>query len=184
MHPGPTFRGGLNVWTADVGGVDGGGGVCEAGRAGGRGKGGVGVGCVGMWVVCVGGRRMKESGREGEGGEEATNSVEPWNSHKQSLFFLAWLVTFTEIEKVLTRCLSYRHCRDCFNVLQNHTFRQYFLPMCLLVVAVSLGINTRLKHCYLAVLMNTIGTALSILCISIVHWAPAHFGITCFCLYD
>ena len=26
---------------------------------------------------------MKESGREGE---EATNSAEPWNTHKQSLF--------------------------------------------------------------------------------------------------
>ena len=53
VHPVPTFRGGLNVWTAEVGGGDGGGGVCEAGRAGGREMGGVGVGCVGMWVVCV-----------------------------------------------------------------------------------------------------------------------------------
>ena len=40
-----------------------------------------------------------------------------------------------QLEKVLTRCLSFRQCRDCFNVLQNHTFRQYVLPMCLLVVA-------------------------------------------------
>ena len=62
-------------------------------------------------------------------------------------------------------CLSFRHCRDCFNVLQNHTFRQKIIPMCFLVVAVSLGIKTRLKQCHLVVLMNT-----------------AHFGITCFCL--
>ena len=87
-----------------------------------------------------------------------------------------------QLEKVLTRCLSFRHCRDCFNVLQNHSFRQYFLPMCLFVVAVSLGIKTRLKQCHLVVLMNTIGTVLSILCISIVTWASAHFVITCFCL--
>ena len=87
-----------------------------------------------------------------------------------------------QLEKVLTRCLSFRHCRDCFNVLQNHTFRQYFLPMCLLVVAVSLGIKTRLKQCHLVVLMNTIGTVFSILCISIVTWASAHFDISCFCL--
>ena len=131
--------------------------------------------------MCVwggrGGRR-----KEGEGGEEATDSVAPLNSHKQSFFFLTWLVTFTELQKVLKCCLSFRHCRDCFTVLQNHTFRQHFLPMCLLVVAVSLGIKTRLKQCYLVVLMNTIGTVLSILCISIVNWASAHFGITCFCL--
>ena len=87
-----------------------------------------------------------------------------------------------QLEKVLTRCFSFRHCRDGLNVLQNHTFRQYFLPMCLLVVAVSLGIKTRLKQCHLVVLMNTIGTVLCILCISIVTWASAHFGITCFCL--
>ena len=41
------------------------------------------------WVVCVGGGRRKEGGMEGEGGEEATDSIEPQNSHKQSLFF--WL---------------------------------------------------------------------------------------------
>ena len=70
---------------------------------------------------------------------------------------------------------------DCFFVLQNHTFRQYFLPMCLLVVAVSLGIKTRLKQCHLVVLMNTMGTVHSILCISIVIWASEHFGISCFC---
>ena len=134
VHPGPTFRGGLNVWTAGVGGSDGGGGVCEAGgRAGGREKGGVGVDCVGIGGVC---RRRKEE-RRWEG-EEAIDSIEPQNSRKQSLFFLAWLVTFTELEKVLTRCFSYRHCRDGFNVLQNHTFRQSFLPICILVVAVSL----------------------------------------------
>ena len=37
---------------------------CVAGRAGGRGRGGVGVGCVGMGGVCGG----EEGGREGEGG--------------------------------------------------------------------------------------------------------------------
>ena len=87
-----------------------------------------------------------------------------------------------QLEKVLTRCLSFKHCRDCFFVLQNHTFRQYFLPLCLLVVAVSLGIKTKLRQCYLVVLMNTTRTVFSILCISIVTWASAHFGISCFCL--
>ena len=133
--------------------------ACEAGRAGGRGRRGVGVGCVGMGGVCgrEGGGK-KEGGREGEGCEEATDSIEPQNSHKQSFFFLAWLVTFTELERVLKCYLSFRHCRDCFNVLQKHTFRQYFLPMCLFVVAVSLGTKTRLKQCHLVVLMNTMGT--------------------------
>ena len=96
------------------------------GKEGGRGE-GAGVGCVSLGGVCVwegrGGRR-----KEGEGGEEATDSVEPQNSHKQSFFFLAWLVTFTELQKVLKCCLSFRHCHDCFNVLQNHTFRQYSFP--------------------------------------------------------
>ena len=36
----------------------------------------------------MGGER-KGGGREGEGGEEATDSIEPQNSHKQSFFF--WL---------------------------------------------------------------------------------------------
>ena len=67
-----------------------------------------------------------------------------------------------QLEKVLTRCLSVRHCRDCFFVLQNHPFRQFLLPRCLLVVAVSLGIKTRLKQCDLVVFMSTIGTVLSI----------------------
>ena len=31
-----------------------------------------------------------------------------------------------QLEKVLTRCLSFRHCRDCFFVLQNHTFSSVF----------------------------------------------------------
>ena len=49
-------------WVGDYGG----GGVCEAGRAGGRVKGGVGVGCVGMGGVCGGeGRKKGGRGREG-----------------------------------------------------------------------------------------------------------------------
>ena len=138
------------------------------------------MGCVGMGGVCVGGERRREGGREGEGGEEATDGTEPQNSHKQSFFWFR--SSFAQNSEKLSRCLSYRHCRDCFNVLQNHTFREYFLPMCLLVVAVPHGIKTRLKQCHLVVLMNTIGTVLSILCISIVTWASAHFDITCFCL--
>ena len=125
-----------------------------------------GVGCVGMGGVC---------GRE----REVRRQLTAWNlrthTSNPSFFFLAWLVTFTELEKHLKCCLSFRHCRD-------HTFRQYFLPLCLLVVAVSLGTKTRLKQCRLVVLMNTVGTVLSILCISIVNWTSAHFGITCFCL--
>ena len=58
---------------------------CLAGRAGGREKGGVGVGMGGVCVGGGGGRR-KEGGGEGEGGrEKATYSIEPQNSHKQSL---------------------------------------------------------------------------------------------------
>ena len=49
-------------WVGDYGG----GGVCEAGRAAGRVKGGVGVGFVGMGGVC-GRERMKEGGRGREG---------------------------------------------------------------------------------------------------------------------
>ena len=62
VYPGPTLSGGLNVWVGDCGG----GGACEAGRAGGRVKGGVGMGCVGMGGVCgrVGGK--KEGWRERE----------------------------------------------------------------------------------------------------------------------
>ena len=165
-------------WVVDYGG----GGACEAGRAGGRVKGGVGVGCVGRGGVCGrGGGGKKEEGRE----REVRRQLTAWNirTHTSNpFFFLAWLVTFTESEKVWKCCLSFRHCRDCFNVLQNHTFRLYFLPMCLLAVAVSLGSKTRLKQCHLVVLMNTIGTVLCILCISIVTWASAHFGISCFCL--
>ena len=114
---------------------------------------------------------------EGEGGEEATDSLEPQTSHKQSFFFLAWLVTFTELEKVLKCCLSFRHCRDCFNVLQNHTFRQYFLPMCLLVVAVILGTETRLKQDNLLALMSTVGPqhSLHLHC----YLNTAHPGTTC-----
>ena len=98
----------------------GGGGACEAGRERGRGRRGVGVGCV-----SVGG------GVCGEGEAGGGRSEREVRKHKQ--FFLAWLVTFTELEKVLKCCLTFRHCRDCFNVLQNHTFRHYFLPVCLLV---------------------------------------------------
>ena len=59
---------------------------CVAGRAGGREKGGVGLGCMGMGGVCGWGRREEEGGGEGEGGgERATDSIEPQNSHKQSL---------------------------------------------------------------------------------------------------
>ena len=54
----------LNVWTAGVGGDYGGGGACEAGRAGGRVMGGVGVGCVGMGGVCGRGGWRKEGGWE------------------------------------------------------------------------------------------------------------------------
>ena len=39
-----------------------------AGCRGGRGRRGVGVGCVGMGGVCGRGGRRKEGGREGEGG--------------------------------------------------------------------------------------------------------------------
>ena len=52
----------------------------------GRGRRGVGVGCVVMGGVCGGGGRRKDGGRRGEGGGEgATDSIEPKNSHKQSL---------------------------------------------------------------------------------------------------
>ena len=62
-----------------------------AARGGGRGRRGVGVCCVGMGGVCgrVEEKRMREGGREGEGGEEASDSIEHQNSHKQSFFF--WL---------------------------------------------------------------------------------------------
>ena len=46
---------------------------------------------------------------------------------KKQPFFLACLVTFTELEEVLTRCLSFRHFRDYCDVLQNYALRQYFL---------------------------------------------------------
>ena len=116
-------------------------------------------------MVCVGGGKRKEGGKK-EGGRkrEERENIRTLTSFA---FSLAWLVTFTELEKVLKCCLSFRHCRDCFSVLQNHTLRQHFLPMCLLMVAVSIGIETRLKQCYLVVLMNTTGTVLSILCICI-----------------
>ena len=83
-----------------------------------------------MWalVVCVGdvGGGKKEGGRE-----EATDIIEHLNSHKQ-YFFSGLARHFHSIKKVLTHCLSYRHCHDSLNALQNHTFRKYFL-------AVSLG---------------------------------------------
>ena len=88
-----------------------------------------------------------------------------------------------QLEKVLTRLpLVQDTVATALIWLQHHTFRQYFLPMCLLVVAMSLGIKTRLKQCHFVVLMNTTGTVFSILCISNVTWASAHFGISCFCL--
>ena len=52
------------------------------------------------WVLCVGGRggRRKEGGGEGEGeGQRATDSIEPQNSHKQSL--LSSLVRLFHIRK-------------------------------------------------------------------------------------
>ena len=48
-------------------GCDGGGGACEAGREGGRGRRGVGVGvlCEHGWCVCVGRERREEEGWRG-----------------------------------------------------------------------------------------------------------------------
>ena len=69
-------------------------------------KGGVGVGCVGMGGVC-GWRRGEEGGRKGRGREEerATDSIEPQNSHKQSI--LSGLVRhFHRIGKSFEFCLS------------------------------------------------------------------------------
>ena len=78
-----------------------------AGRRGGRVKGG--VGCVG------GGGERKEGGRaRGMEEERATDSMEPQNSHKQSLF--SGLVRhFRRIGKSFEFCLSCRH-RNNFEV--------------------------------------------------------------------
>ena len=70
VHPGPTFRGGLNVRTAGVGGGDGGGGVWLEGQEEGRREGLEWV--VWAWVACVGGGEAggeggREEGREREG---------------------------------------------------------------------------------------------------------------------
>lgn len=85
-------------------------------------------------------------------------------------------VTFTSPLSDMLQVLSLlsfniRLRSDCFHghdVLQNYVLRQLILPTCLLVVAVILGIKTRLKHGYLLSLMNTTGTILSIVFISIV----------------
>ena len=75
-----------------VGGAGGGGGVWLGGKEEGRRR-GVGVGCVGMGGVC-GGRR------EGEGGGRGGNRQHRTSELSQAiLFFLAWIVTFTELEK-------------------------------------------------------------------------------------
>ena len=50
------------------------------------------------WVVCVGGSRRK-GGREGRGREEATDSIEHQNSHKQSFFFSGLARHFHRIRK-------------------------------------------------------------------------------------
>ena len=67
VHPGPTFRGGLNVRTAGVGGGDGGGGVCAwVGRRMEEGSGRSGL-CGHGWCVWVGGGREEEGGMGREG---------------------------------------------------------------------------------------------------------------------
>ena len=63
---------------------DGGGGACSwMVRREGKERSRSGL-CGHGWCVWEGWR--KEGGREGEGGEEATDSVEPQNSHKKSFF--------------------------------------------------------------------------------------------------
>ena len=67
--------------------------VRVAGWGGGREKGGAGVGCVGM----------------GEGGRGGQLTAQNLRTHTSNPILLAWFVTFTESEKVLKCCLSYRH---------------------------------------------------------------------------
>ena len=81
------------------------------GRAGGRGRRGVGVGCVGMGGVCVCGR----GGRRKEGGEEATDSIEHQNSHKQSLFF--WLGS--SLSQNQKSVLDFALCTDTETILSS-----------------------------------------------------------------
>ena len=130
--------------------------------------------CGHGWCVWEG----EEAGGGGrEGGEWERRQPIAYNIRaltSNPFFFSGLDRHFHRIRKVLKCCLSWR--------LQNYTLRQCFLPMCLSMVAVSLGVKTRLKQFYLVVLMNTTGTVFSILCISIVNWTSAHFGITCFCL--
>ena len=86
-------------------------------------KGGVVVGCVGIGCVC-GWRRGEEGGRKVRGMEEerATDSMEPQNSHKQSL--LSGLVRyFRRIGKSFEFCLSCKH-RNNFEVCDSPSERR------------------------------------------------------------